>query len=172
VELSPDNEAQLELLRELEDVFGRARIRFWLRGGWALDFLLGRLTRAHADIDVVTWLRHKRRLSAALRSRRFQELPSPNPQTQAIFTKGGQELSILFVTRRGADVVVPGFESWPFVPGSFGDVFRTLDGITCRVLPARALIHEKERHSSWSGRSLRAQDRESLGLLRELTPGG
>jgi len=172
VELGPNNEAQLELLRELEDVLGRARIRFWLRGGWGLDFLLGRITRTHADIDVVTWLRHNRRLREVLRSRRFQELPSPNPETQAIFTKSGQELSILFVTRLGADVVVPGFESWPFVPGSFGDVFRTLDEITCRVLQARALIHEKERHSGWSGRSLRAQDRESLRLLRELTPGG
>jgi aminoglycoside-2''-adenylyltransferase len=171
VELSPDNEAQLELLRELEDVFGRARIRVWLRGGWALDFLLGRITRAHADIDVVTWLRHKRRLSAVLRSRRFQELPSPNPRTQAIFTKDGQELSILFVTRRGDDVVVPGFEPWPFAPGSFGDVFRTLHAITCRVLPAKALIHDKERHRGWSGRPLRAQDRESLRLLRELTGG-
>jgi hypothetical protein len=172
VELSSDNEAQLELLRELEDVLGRARMRFWLRGGWALDFLLGRITRAHADIDVVTWLRHKRRLRELLRSRQFHELPSPNPQTQAIFTKDGQELSILFVTRLGGNVVVPGFESWPFAPGSFGDVFRTLHAITCRVLPAKTLIHEKERHSDWSGRSLRAQDRESLRLLRELTPGG
>jgi hypothetical protein len=172
VELSPNNETQLELLRELEDVLGRARIRFWLRGGWALDFLLGRITGEHADIDVVTWLQHKRRLRAVLRSRRFQELPSPNPQTQAIFTKGGQELSILFVTRLGADVVVPGLESWPFAPASFGDVFRTLHAVTCRVLPARALIHEKERHSGWSGRALRAQDRESLRLLRELTLGG
>jgi hypothetical protein len=162
----------LEFLRELEDVLGRARIRFWLRGGWALDFLLGRITRAHADIDVVTWLRHKRRLREVLSSGRFQELPSPNPQTQAIFTKGGQELSILFVTRRGADVVVPGFESWPFAAGSFGDVFRTLHAITCRVLPAKTLIDEKERHSGWSGRALRPQDRESLRLLRELTSGG
>lgn len=23
----------------------------WLRGGWAIDFFLGRLTRDHADID-------------------------------------------------------------------------------------------------------------------------
>jgi hypothetical protein len=170
VERSSDNEAQLELLRELEDVLGR--IRFWLRGGWALDFLLGRTTRAHADIDAVMWLRHKRRLGAVLLARGFEEQPSPNPLTQAIFTKGGQELSILFVTRVGAVVVVPGFEPWPFPPGSFGDVFRTLEGITCRVLPAKTLIHEKEHHSEWSGRPLRAHDRESLRLLRDLAPGG
>jgi hypothetical protein len=172
VELSADNEAQLELLRELEDVLGRARMRFWLRGGWALDFLLGRVTRTHADIDAVTWLRHKQRLGVVLRSGEFEELPSPNSETQAIFTKRGQELSVLFVKRLGDEVVVPGFERWPFVRRSFGDVFRTLHGITCRVLPARSLIHEKERHNEWSGRALRPHDRESLRLLRELTPGG
>jgi hypothetical protein len=172
VEARPDNEAQLEILRELEELCGRARIRFWLRGGWGLDFLLGRVTRAHTDIDVVTWLRHQRRLPALLEAGGFDELPSPNPLTQAIYEKGGQELSILFVARRGGDVVVPGFEAWPFLDGSFGGLFRTLQGIRCRVFPAFALLHEKERHEAWSGRPLRPRDLESMRLLRELTANG
>jgi hypothetical protein len=32
---------QLTLIRELSRLMGDANIRFWLRGGWALDFLLG-----------------------------------------------------------------------------------------------------------------------------------
>jgi Aminoglycoside-2''-adenylyltransferase len=79
VEVAPDNDAQLRILRELEAILGSARIRFWLRGGWALDFHLGRVTRAHADIDVITWLWHRRRLSKALESSGFHELAWPNP---------------------------------------------------------------------------------------------
>jgi hypothetical protein len=58
----PDVTRQLELLRELSTTLGRERIRFWLRGGWALDF-------------------HPR-----------------------------------------------GLETWPFRPGTFGNVRRSLDG--------------------------------------------
>ncbi len=49
------NEAQLRVIREIAELFGAAHIRFWLRGGWALDFLLGEITRPHGDIDPVTW---------------------------------------------------------------------------------------------------------------------
>ena len=45
---------QLRLIAEIEGVLRSARIRFWLRGGWALDFLIGRITRQHSDIDLVT----------------------------------------------------------------------------------------------------------------------
>jgi hypothetical protein len=55
----PDSARELAVLGELWALLGRTRIRFWLRGGWALDFHLGRLTRDHADIDVVTWAPHR-----------------------------------------------------------------------------------------------------------------
>ncbi|MFF2458960.1 nucleotidyltransferase domain-containing protein [Peribacillus simplex] len=31
-------------------------IDLWLRGGWVMDFLLGKITRSHSDIDLVTWI--------------------------------------------------------------------------------------------------------------------
>jgi phosphorylcholine metabolism protein LicD len=51
------SEVQFELIDEIARLFERARIRFWLRGGWAIDFHLGWTMREHADIDLVTWLR-------------------------------------------------------------------------------------------------------------------
>jgi len=47
---------QLHLLGELAELLGGRDVPFWLRGGWALDFLLGAVTRRHADIDLVAWL--------------------------------------------------------------------------------------------------------------------
>jgi hypothetical protein len=45
--------AQLAVFVELNAVLASAGVRFWLRGGWAVDFLLGAVTRSHADVDAV-----------------------------------------------------------------------------------------------------------------------
>ena len=54
------SQAQLNILRAISARFSGIRARFWLRGGWAVDFMLGRITRPHADIDIVVWARHRR----------------------------------------------------------------------------------------------------------------
>ncbi len=43
---------QLELIEEFALLAADAGIECWLRGGWALDFLVGRITRSHEDIDL------------------------------------------------------------------------------------------------------------------------
>jgi Aminoglycoside-2''-adenylyltransferase len=166
-----DAAVQLRLIGELRAVLAEERVRFWLRGGWALDFHVGRVTRAHEDIDVVTWERHRSRLEAALERAGFVATPSPNPSTQLIFTKRDEELSVLLVRRRGRDVVVRGAERWPFPPGAFGGVERRLGDVTCRVFSAAALLDERERHHFWSGRRLRPKDVESIRILRKLGAG-
>jgi serine/threonine-protein kinase len=73
-------ETQLSLIRELADLLGKAHLRFWLRGGWAVDFLLGEITRRHSDIDLVTWLRHRQRIRRTLLDAGFlvDEVPTPS----------------------------------------------------------------------------------------------
>jgi hypothetical protein len=73
---------QLELLSEISLVLPRARISFWLRGGWALDFLLGQITRVHADIDLVAWRRHAGRIHSLLTSVGYDIVPGPPPEIQ------------------------------------------------------------------------------------------
>ena len=46
------SEQAVELCAELECV----RVRYWVMGGWGVDALLGRETRAHKDLDVLALL--------------------------------------------------------------------------------------------------------------------
>jgi phosphorylcholine metabolism protein LicD len=46
---------QLELVSEVSTLLTAANIEHCLMGGWALDFLVGRVTRAHDDVDLFVW---------------------------------------------------------------------------------------------------------------------
>src|SRR6266540_666306 len=47
---------QLAVIERLRVVLSAVGVRFWLRGGWAVDVLLGAVTWPHADVDAVAWL--------------------------------------------------------------------------------------------------------------------
>lgn len=149
-------------------MLGRARIRFWVRGGWALDFHVGRVTREHADIDVVTWLRHRERIRRLLMGRGFSVVAGYR-EPQLVLEKSGEEVSFLFIARRGGEIVVPGYEEWPFQPGAFPAAPKSLAGVGCRLVSVGELLHEKLHHEQWSGRPPRPKDLESIELLRELS---
>jgi hypothetical protein len=166
--VASQNEVQLKLIDELGRLLSDSNIRFWLRGGWALDFHLGRMTRQHADIDLVTWLRHRQRLRRLLTSRGFSGVAG-YPKPQLVLEKSGEEASFIFIGRHAGDIVVPGYEAWPFRPGAFPAAPMTLDGVSARVVPPQQLLYEKLHHEEWSGRPLRHKDHESIALLRALT---
>jgi hypothetical protein len=166
--VAPENEIQLRLIDELGRLLGGSNIRFWLRGGWALDFHLGCLTRQHADIDLVTWLRHRERLRHLLTSRGFSEV-AKYPKPQLVLEKHGEEASFLFIVRHAGNIVVPGYEAWPFRPGTFPARPKTLHGVSARIVSSEELLHEKLHHEEWSGRPLRPKDHESIALLGALT---
>jgi Aminoglycoside-2''-adenylyltransferase len=162
-------EAQFSLIRELAAVLGEARMRFWLRGGWALDFHAGRITRAHKDVDLVTWSRHRGRLRRLLKGEGYAALRFDEPQV--FFEKHGQEVNFAIIERsRTGAIVTPTFEDWPWPDRAFSAAPRRLRGVTCRVLRLEALLEEKERYEEFRGRPLRPKDEVSLRLLRELLP--
>jgi hypothetical protein len=49
------SDRQLELLGRLHECFEQHAIEYWLFGGWAVDFHVGRVTRANADVDLAVW---------------------------------------------------------------------------------------------------------------------
>ena len=48
-------EEQLKGLATLGDIMDRHGLDYWLFGGWAVDFWLGTITRAHDDVDLAVW---------------------------------------------------------------------------------------------------------------------
>jgi len=161
------NDNQLALIDEIGRLLGEAAIRFWLRGGWAVDFHLGRLTRQHADIDLVVWFRHRERIRRILTSQGFSEVPGYRPP-QLVLENYGEETSFLFVTRCDGAIVVPGYEAWPLRPGALRNQPTTFRNVSARLVSVEELLEEKLRRQESSGQPLRPKDYESLALLRAL----
>ena len=60
-----------EVLAVLEDL-GSARCRVWVGGGWGVDALVGRQTRAHRDLDLAVDAEDEGRALAALARRGYR----------------------------------------------------------------------------------------------------
>ena len=141
---------------------------FWLRGGWALDFLLGRITRDHADVDLVAWREDRDAIHEALTSRGFEHVREL-PEVAVDFEKEGESIQVLLVELGASRALVcRGFESWPFPDGSLDGPLCRIGDLSCRTLAPRALLYEKETYAANRGRSLREKDHESIRLLRRL----
>jgi Aminoglycoside-2''-adenylyltransferase len=75
-------ERQLQLIREFTKLAEEAGVVCWLRGGWALDFLLGRVTRVHEDIDLFIWAEDASTLFPKLEESGYEETAGPPPEQQ------------------------------------------------------------------------------------------
>ena len=115
--INDDTSIQLDLIDELVTIFRRAGMRFWLRGGWAIDFMLGRVTRSHSDVDLVTWKRHSSRIPDMLVALNFEL--SRDLGVQMDFHKSGQTISIVFISKdKEGHIFTPGI---PEFRGSSSD---------------------------------------------------
>jgi phosphorylcholine metabolism protein LicD len=72
---------QLELIHEFASLAEEAGIEYRLRGGWALDSLLGRVTRPHEDINMFIWAADAQRLLAKLKERGYEEIGARRPSS-------------------------------------------------------------------------------------------
>ena len=159
---------QLALLREIAQLLGRARVRFWLRGGWALDFHAGRVTRDHGDIDLVARFRRRSRIRKLLEENGYRVVRVAD-FASIHFSKRGQDVAVAFInTDEMARTITPGREFWPWPDDAFTNRRHTLHGITCRAMSLESLFEEKENYERYSGRPLRAKDLVSIELLRSL----
>ncbi len=86
---------QLNILQEINEICLSFNLSLWLRGGWAIDFLLDRITRSHSDIDLVTWIEHREQLEQALVKAGFQKNLVSEFQTD--FLKNNIDVSFVFV---------------------------------------------------------------------------
>jgi hypothetical protein len=159
--------AQLAVVAELGVALSAAGVRFWLRGGWAVDFLLGALTRPHEDVDVVAWRRHRPRVRRALTAAGFRVVRETEKQID--FEKQGVDVTFVYLRRAGAGrIVTHGVPEWTWRPDALPPAWRGIDGVACRVVSARQLLEEKEGDP----RPPRPKDAESIAALRRLLAAG
>lgn len=86
-------DAQLALIAEVAAVCGALGIDCWLRGGWAMDFYLGRVTREHSDVDWLLWVEDADRLVDALEQHEYQRTPEHPADQQLDFVWHGEVVS-------------------------------------------------------------------------------
>lgn len=71
---------------------GRRRGEVWLRGGWAKDFSLGRVTRDHEDVDWFVLESDSDRLTEALMSTGFEDITTAPKDQQVDLIKDQIEI--------------------------------------------------------------------------------
>ena len=158
---------QLEVLREIDDILSRERARYWLRGGWAIDFLLGRVTRPHADLDLVTWQRHRRRIERALIDAGFQVDRELAVQTDLV--KDEQDVTFVYLERSGdCSIVAHGVPEWIWQPEALPERRYCLHGVRARVVSPEHMLEDQETWEQATGRPPRSKDAQTKKLLRDI----
>ncbi len=165
------NSRQLGLIEEIVKLCDTASIPCWLRGGWATDFFLGRVTREHDDIDLFVWAEDAVRLVHELERAGFVEQGGPPPEAQRDFTKDGEQVQAALLARNQWDqVVVAGGPAtgtpWPddmlaSITGRIGDV-------VCPIVNPRVQMWIKEQFPIWRPDVLpSAKHQADVARLRE-----
>lgn len=141
----------------------------WLRGGWAMDFFLGRVTRPHRDVDWFAWSSDADRLAAALTSLDYELLPEPAHDRQLDFVRGQLDLSFALIDRdRDGRVIVAGGpwagQRWP--DGMLDWAAGKIGHIRCPIISPFAQIEIKKMMPVWvPGMPTRPKDAEDIALI-------
>ncbi|WP_079036495.1 nucleotidyltransferase domain-containing protein [Streptomyces silaceus] len=160
---------QLRLITEVMDVAEAHGISVWLRGGWAMDFFLGEITRDHEDIDWFLWDSGAGALTDALPARGYEATGASPPEQQLDYVKDGLESSFTLLSRDAAgQAEVAGGPwagtAWPeAMPGTTPG---RLAGLTCPIVGPRGQIDIKRLTPQWvPGMPRRAKDAEDIARL-------
>ncbi len=142
-------------LYELLDQNG---VRCWVMGGWGVDALLGRVTRAHKDLDLLVRISDLPRYSEIVQSHGFarklewsesQPIVVDAVQFDSAFVdahRDGREIDVhvIDVSHEGG-VVQFHTDPWPLPPDTISGV-GTIEGVTVRCVSRAAQL---AMHSSY-----------------------
>ncbi|MFF7470940.1 nucleotidyltransferase domain-containing protein [Streptomyces sp. NPDC008092] len=160
---------QLRLIGETVEIAKALGVEVWLRGGWAMDFFIGEVTRDHVDIDWFAWAEDAPALTGEL-LRSGHELLSGSPaDQQRDFCKQGVESSFALLSKdRSGRVVVAGGPwagaVWP--EGMLDAPVGHIGALWCRIISPCAQIKIKQMMPVWvPGRPRRRKDTEDIATL-------
>jgi catechol 2,3-dioxygenase-like lactoylglutathione lyase family enzyme len=162
---------QLDLIEDTVAMSRRLGVPIWLRGGWAMDFFLGYVTRDHINVDWHAWIKDAPAITAALHAGGYQRLTGPPADQQLAVAKDGLDMSFAWLVRTAnGKVTMAGGqhagEAWPddvldWPPGRIGPV-------RCPIISPHVQVECKQRWPTWRPDSAqREKDAADLGLLRQ-----
>jgi lincosamide nucleotidyltransferase A/C/D/E len=138
-------------------------IDVWLDGGWGVDALLGRETREHDDLDVVTELRHSDRVAALLRGLGYELVAGGAPKSFVLVDADGRQVDVhpvVFDSEGGGVYQMEGDRTWTYPAQGFSGR-GTVAGrpVRCLSPDVQVLVH--------AGYELGEKDYRELRLLSE-----
>lgn len=165
-------EAKLDSLAELFAMLEQAGLQFWLAGGWAVDFHAGRITRPHSDVDLVVDHADREELHALLLHAGFKVVEDSEPDAEMIYQRDNFKVDLSFIVELDDGTVVsPGWEHWPWPPGSFSSGVRQLSGVSCHVVSASTLLTSKRDYEAHVGDEPRPCDLADIQVLESYVIG-
>lgn len=166
-----DPDGQLTILREITELAHTVGADLWLRGGWAMDFFLGEITRTHDDIDLFTLEPHVIALDEALQAHGYRPTGSAPQTQQREYLKNSYDVSIvpLRLADDGAPLVAGGrFQGEPWPVDMLRDAgWGEIGCVRLRYIAPAAQIECKEMMPVWvPGFPRRAKDTEDILAIR------
>lgn len=162
---------QLDSVADVLAAAQRRRVEVWLRGGWAVDFALGRITRRHVDVDWFAWREDLRGLVDDLVQQGWSEVGEHPREQQRDLHRRGVDLGFAPLARALDGSVVVGGGPWAGAPwparmledamlGQLGD-------LRSPVISPAAQVEIKQMMPLWvPGRPRREKDLADIRLLR------
>lgn len=161
---------QLASIGELLEVSSSAGIAVWLRGGWAMDFQLGAVTRPHVDVDWYCWREDGERLADLLLTRGWRPDPRMPAERQLDLFAGDVEVSVAYLGRGDDGRPTVGAGPWAGTPLPAGMLDAPPGRIGPLVVPTisvTAQIEFKQMYPVWMPeRPRRPKDADDLARLR------
>ena len=134
-----------------------------------MDFHAGRVTRPHMDVDLVVNHADKNELHALLVDSGFKIVDDSEPDAEMIYQRGNFKVDLSFIVELDDGTVVsPGWEYWPWPPGSFSSGIRRLSGVSCHVVSASTLLTSKRDYETQVGDEPRPRDLADIQILENL----
>jgi len=96
---------QLSALARVAGLLEEAGIAHWLFGGWAVDFYVGSVTRAHDDLDLAVWLTDLPQIAQLLEDDGWRHAPLDDEDGGTGYERGAVRLELTYLVRDGDGIV-------------------------------------------------------------------
>ena len=161
---------QLAAIATTATIAERLGVPVWLRGGWAMDFFLGRVTREHSDIDWFCLHENGREIATALQGLGFEEVTTAAPGQQIDLISGHVDHSLALVRLGDDGEPLVGGGPWagqPWPTDMLDGPMGRIGDVTARVISPAAQMEIKERMPTWNPRLVRRQqDLDDIEAIR------